>query len=76
MISFKISHSDVVIGIIHCCALIAYLIGEVSCSVDPVQYHKTSDVSHTLVGYEIVDYTNVVGAYPVETAPTTSSFST
>ena len=39
-------------------------------------YHKTSYISHTLVGNEIVDNTDVVGASPVGAAPTTSSFST
>ena len=34
-------------------------------------YRKTSDISRTLVGNEIVDNSDVVGA-----APTTSSFST
>ena len=39
-------------------------------------YCQTSDVSHTLVGNTIVDHSDVVGASPVGTAPTTSSFST
>ena len=39
-------------------------------------YRKTSNVSRTLVGNTIVDYSDVVGASPVGTAPTTSSFST
>ena len=39
-------------------------------------YRKTSNISRTLVGNEIVDNSNVVGASPVGTAPTTSSFST
>ena len=39
-------------------------------------YHKTSDISRTLVGKEIVDNSDVVGASPVGAAPTTSSFST
>ena len=42
-------------------------IAQVSCS----NYRKTSNISHTLVGNEIVDHLDVVGA-----APTTSSFST
>ena len=40
------------------------------------QYRKTSNVSRTLVGNEIVDNSDVVGASPVGAAPTTSSFST
>ena len=39
-------------------------------------YRKTSNISHTLVGYKIVDHSDVVGASPVGAAPTTSSFST
>ena len=38
--------------------------------------HQTSDLSHTLVAIKIVDHSDVVGASPVGTAPTTSSFST
>ena len=37
---------------------------------------KTSSISHTLVGNEFVDNSDVVGASPVGAAPTTSSFST
>ena len=39
-------------------------------------YRKTSNISRTLVGNKIVDNSDVVGASPVGTAPTTSSFST
>ena len=39
-------------------------------------YRKTSNISRTLVGNEIVDKSDVVGASPVGAAPTTSSFST
>ena len=39
-------------------------------------YRKTSNISRTLVGKEIVDNSDVVGASPVGAAPTTSSFST
>ena len=39
-------------------------------------YPKTSDISHTLVGNEIVDHPDVVEAWPVGAAPTTSSFLT
>ena len=39
-------------------------------------YHQTSNISRTLVGNEIVDHSDVVGASPVAAAPTTSSFST
>ena len=34
------------------------------------------NVSHTLIGNEFVDQSDVVGAPPVGAAPTTSSFST
>ena len=37
-------------------------------------WHQTSNISCTLVGNKIVDYSDVVGALPVGTAPTTSSF--
>ena len=40
------------------------------------KYRKTSDISRTLVGDNIVDNSDVVGASPVGAAPTTSSFST
>ena len=39
-------------------------------------YRQVSNISHTLVGNEIVDHSDVVGASPVGAAPTTSSFST
>ena len=38
-------------------------------------YYQTSKISFTLVGNKIVDHSDVVGASPVSTAPTTSSFS-
>ena len=44
--------------------------------VPTIHYHKTSNISRTLVGNEIVDNSDVVGASPVGAAPTTSSFST
>ena len=39
-------------------------------------YRKISNIRRTLVGNEIVDHSDVVGAWPVGAAPTTSSFST
>ena len=39
-------------------------------------YHKTSNISRTVVGNKIVDNSDEVGASPVGGAPTTSSFST
>ena len=39
-------------------------------------YRQVSNIRHTLVGNEIVDHSDVVGASPVGAAPTTSSFST
>ena len=39
-------------------------------------YRKTSNISRTLVGDEIVDNSDEVGASPDGAAPTTSSFST
>ena len=43
---------------------------------DHLHYRKTSSISRTLVSNKIVDNSDVVGASPVGTAPTTSSFST
>ena len=39
-------------------------------------YRQVSNIRRTLVGDEIVDHSDVVGASPVGAAPTTSSFST
>ena len=39
-------------------------------------YCKTSNISCTLVGNKIADHSDVVGASPVDAAPTASSFST
>ena len=39
-------------------------------------YCEISNISHTLVGDKIVYHSDVVGASPVRTAPTTSSFLT
>ena len=38
-------------------------------------YHQTCNIRHSIVGNKFVDHTDVVGALPVGTAPTTSSFS-
>ena len=46
------------------------------CLSFPTDYCQTSNISHTWVGDEIVDHSDVVGASPVGAAPTTSSFST
>ena len=42
----------------------------------PQTYHKTSNVRRILVGNEIIDHADEVGASPVGAASTTSSFST
>ena len=39
-------------------------------------WHQTSNISHILVGYKIVNHSNAVGALAVGAAPTTSSFLT
>ena len=39
-------------------------------------YRQVSIIRHTLVGNNIVDHSDVVGASPLGAAPTTSSFST
>ena len=41
-----------------------------------MNYHKTSNISRTLLCYKIVDHSDVVGASPVGAAPTTSSYLT
>ena len=41
-----------------------------------VNYHQTSNIIRTLVANKMVDHSDVVGASPVGSAPTTSSFST
>ena len=43
---------------------------------DKVSHCQTSNISHTLVGNDIADHSDVVGASPVIAAPTTSLFST
>ena len=40
------------------------------------KYRQVSNISHTLVGNNIFDHSDVVGASPVGAAPTTSSLST
>ena len=40
-----------------------------------MNYRQTSNISRTLVDNKIVDHSDVVGASPVGSAPTTSSFS-
>ena len=39
-------------------------------------YRQVSNIRRTLVGNQIVEHSDVVGASPVGAAPTTSSFST
>ena len=39
-------------------------------------YRQVSNIRRTLVGIEIVEHSDVIGASPVSAAPTTSSFST
>ena len=46
------------------------------CTITFFNYRQVSNISRTLVGNEIVDHSDVVGASPVGAAPTTSSFST
>ena len=41
-----------------------------------VKYCETSNVNHTLIGNKVIDYSDVVGALPVGTAPTTYTVST
>ena len=46
------------------------------CQLDPKDYRQVSNIRRALVGNEMVDRSDVVGASPVGAAPTTSSFST
>ena len=39
-------------------------------------YRQVSNIRRAIVGNEIIDHSDVVGASPVGVAPTTSSFST
>ena len=58
-----------------CCTLLCW--GSSICAQwFQVMYRQVSDISGTLVGNQIIDHSNVVGASPVGAAPTTSSFST
>ena len=41
-----------------------------------VQYHQTSNTSHSLVDNNLADQSDAIGASSVGAAPTTSSFST
>ena len=45
----------------------------VICEINPIyiNYHQTSNISHTLVGNKIVDHSDVVGASIAIAAPTT-----
>ena len=40
------------------------------------KYRQTSNINHTLVGNNIADHSDAVGASPVGAAPTASSFAT
>ena len=54
-----------------------FLVGGTKPVADPkLSYCQTSNISCTLVGSEIVDHSNVVGALLVSAAATISSFST
>ena len=49
----------------------------IKCGIIPISnYIQNSNISSTLVGNEIDDHEDVVGASPVDAAPTTSSFVT
>ena len=47
-----------------------------SASGQRLKYRQVSNIRRTLVGNNIVDHSDVVGASPVGAAPTASSFST
>ena len=52
------------------------MLGATGESINIRKYRQVSNTSRTLIGYKIVDHSDVVGASPVGAAPTTSSFST
>ena len=45
-------------------------------AISNLTYRKTCNIRRTLLGNEIVDHSDVVGAALIGAAPTTSSFST
>ena len=54
-----------------------WLVSHEAChGTQPMQYRQVSNIRRTLIGNEIVDNSDVVGASPVGAAPTTSSLST
>ena len=57
------------------CYKISLQVSNVKWNVHIEIYRQTSNTSRTSVGDKTVDYADVVGASPVGTAPTTSSFS-
>ena len=66
------SETSAIWGVISSHTLLGmWLLIHAEMKVDP--YRKISNIRHTLVGNEIVDLSDVLGAAP---APTTSSFST
>ena len=50
------------------------IMGPISSDYEPCR--QTSSISRTVVGNKIYDHSDAIGASPVGTAPTTSSFST
>ena len=88
MLCSDVINNDPIISqlcICHACATTAQLswhmqncdmTGSLDSKLQKIDYHQTSNVSCTLVGSKIVAHSDVVGALPVGTAPTTSSFST
>ena len=43
---------------------------------EKVEYRRISNIRRTLIGNNLVDHSDVVGASPIGAAPTTSSFLT
>ena len=58
------------------CSSVRRVHATLTSQADEKEYRKISNIRHTLVGNKIVDHSDVVGAWPVCAAPTTSSFST
>ena len=58
------------------CCQIQYGRSDLKLLFNSFSYRQTSNISCTLIGNKLADHSDVVGASPVGTAPTTSSFST
>ena len=74
----SITHSATVIGHLGIKWALEYHDGSIVAGDEDKEkeYRQVSNIRRTLVGNQIVDHSDVVGASPVGAAPATSSFST